>query len=431
MKDQAEEPLLLDVSQDEQRELCELSSGEQNPCSKEVLCTLMKLYLSAAHGLFVSFCGKTSNIRTASRRSWILRRILCGSFFLDVYSVLEDIGYPLEQIQTLISPEKQGPLTGVLDTEVSPEQESLIMKKCARFTNNILENYGTLKQHKIERGVGIQKIPINEMLDCLENQDVLNIVTVLEKVNLKNPAFQTLNKEEILQQSLGFNIRYMRTEKSREKVWPRPVNFRDYWLNKEEKEVRLSDSESETEAPAPLKKLYIPTKPRTPSPRKPRTPIPPRRHNRSPSPTRRVIERRRRSPRRSPYISRKKSPIRDNHRRYDANRTKKTEDIRSLTSTQEKKAEEHCTSVKEDMKKMRLLLKELKEEVLELKKMMTPTVNLSFNPQDPGYPPTVSYNNPVHVPYVQNVQYPQTVQTSVPYQAPVNPVVPMPTGHFR
>ena len=78
---------------------------------------------------------------------------------------------------------------------------------------------------------------------------------------------------------------------------------------------------------------------------------------------------------------------------------------------------------------MRLLLKELKEEVLELKKMMTPTVNLSFNPQDPGYPPTVSYNNPVHVPYVQNVQYPQTVQTSVPYQAPVNPVVPMPTGH--
>ena len=72
------------------------------------------------------------------------------------------------------------------------------------------------------------------MLDCLENQDVLNIVTVLEKVNLKNPAFQTLNKEEILQQSLGFNIRYMRTEKSREKVWPRPVNFRDYWLNKEE-----------------------------------------------------------------------------------------------------------------------------------------------------------------------------------------------------
>jgi len=48
-------------------------------------------------------------------------------------------------------------------------------------------------------------------------------------------------------------------------------------------------------------------------------------------------------------------------------------------------------------KKMRLLLKELKEEVLELKKMMTPTVNLSFNPQDPGYPPTVSYNNPVHV----------------------------------
>ena len=85
-----------------------------------------------------------------------------------------------------------------------------------------------------------------------------------------------------------------------------------------------------------------------------------------------------------------------------------------------------CTLMK---KKMRLLLKELKEEVLELKKMMTPTVNLSFNPQDPGYPPTMSYNNPVHVPYVQNVQYPQTVQTSVPYQVPANPVVPMPTGH--
>ena len=42
MKDQAEEPLLLDVSHDEHQELCELSSGEQNPCSKEVLCTLMK-----------------------------------------------------------------------------------------------------------------------------------------------------------------------------------------------------------------------------------------------------------------------------------------------------------------------------------------------------------------------------------------------------
>ena len=42
MKDQAEEPLLMDVSHDEHQELCELSSGEQNPCSKEVLCTLMK-----------------------------------------------------------------------------------------------------------------------------------------------------------------------------------------------------------------------------------------------------------------------------------------------------------------------------------------------------------------------------------------------------
>jgi len=54
-------------------------------------------------------------------------------------------------MQNLISPGKRRALTEVLDTEVTHEQGNLIMEKSARFTTRVLENYGTIRQHKLEK----------------------------------------------------------------------------------------------------------------------------------------------------------------------------------------------------------------------------------------------------------------------------------------
>ena len=429
MKDKStEETLVLDLSDTDKQELTGAPSvsGEQ-----DILATLTKLHFAAVHGLAQSYQGKIEGLRKSSRRSWILRRILLGSYFRETNALFEELGYPLEELQKRISPETSGPLTGALERILTEEDKKIINHRCVRFARRTCKNYGTLEK-KLLGGIGVSKTPLNSLLKSLEDEDVLALIMSLEKLSLKTEFLKNTDKSAVLEKWFQFPLRYMVSERHKEKTWEYPIKFEEFFCTNSSGARKMSksissssstssssSSESENEAsspPTPLKKLKpilapSPEKTKTPaSSKKIRSPAPAR------SPGRRVVERedpiRRRSPgsnskRRSSDPIRRRSPYYPRRRDYRSNNRAEQE----RTEREREREDRRYPSMPGEFSQMRIMLEDLHTEVRDLRRLL--------------FPPGVNHPTPAPA---YNSGYQPAYHSPGPYQPQARPypVVPMP-----